>query len=82
MHFGPAHIVWEDENFETHHIQRCLDNFDRYSEDLTEKQREVVRWSLEEMLKIPEHIRNPEPDDYDNEHPELYPPAEGVEMVR
>lgn len=26
--FGPAHIVWEDENFS--HYQHCLNNFDEY----------------------------------------------------
>ena len=80
MHFGPAHIVWEDENFDR--AEWCLENFDKYSEDLTEKEKAAVRWSLEELNKIPMHIRCPEPDDYDDEHPDQYPPPVTITMIR
>lgn len=59
MHFGPAHIVWEDDNFETEHVQWCLDNFDEYADDLTEAQKQIVRESLRRLLEIPESARLP-----------------------
>jgi len=74
LHFGPSHIVWEDENFENHNIKWCLENFDEYKSDYTNEELEIVKWSLEELLKMPENERCIEPDDYDEEHPELFPP--------
>lgn len=81
MHYGAAHIVWDDENFEREHVQRCLDNFDKYKrEDYTEVQNEAVRQSLIDLLALPDHELAPEPKDYDGEHPERFPPQ--VPMVR
>jgi hypothetical protein len=71
MHFGPAHTVWEDENFDM--AQWCLDNFDDSFCDKSTEDMEVVRWSLEELLKLPMEYKV-EPEDYDGEHPENYPP--------
>jgi len=76
--FGPSHIVWEDENFDA--VQRCLDNFDHWKGDFTDSDLEVVRWSLEELNKIPLDERDIIPEDYDEEHPELYPPK--VEVIK
>lgn len=88
MQYGPAHIVWADENFEDYNIQWCLDAARRgkywhegESEETSEQKAAVIA-SLEELLEIPECVRCPEPEDYDDEHPEDYPPPVGIEMVR
>lgn len=78
--FGPSHIVWEDENFDS--AQSCLDDFDEYAEKLTAKEKEIVRWSLEELNKLPKEVRCVEPEDYDYQNPDKYPPPKGIEMVR
>lgn len=75
LHFGPSHIVWEDENFDTDSVQWCLDHLEEYRHDCSDEEIAVVKWSLEEMLKIPEEIRDCEPAEYDDEHPENYPPS-------
>lgn len=81
MHYGAAHIVWEDENFERHHVQWCLDHFEEYKhDDATTEENEAVRHSLMELLALPDDILDPCPDDYDNEHPAAYPPT--CETVR
>ena len=81
MHYGAAHIVWDDENFEREHVQWSLDHFDEYKrEDCTEEENEAVRQSLIELLELPDSLLAPEPEDYDGEHPENYPPK--VEMDR
>jgi len=77
LHFGPAHIVWEDENFDS--AKWCLDNFDKYSQRLTEEEKAIVRWSLEQILTLPENVINSEPEDYDDKHPQNYPPPQNVE---
>ena len=75
LHFGPSHIVWEDENFADSHVQFCLDNFDKLADNLTAHEKEVVYWSLSALLEIPENQRDIWPDDYDGENPENYPPT-------
>lgn len=81
LNFGPAHIVWEDENWDS--VDWCLENFDKHTyEDYSAEQLEVVRWSLQELAKIPLEKRDLEPEDYDEEHPENFPPPEGVRMVK
>jgi len=81
LHYGPAHIVWEDENF--NHAEWCLEHFDENKGDLSDYTLGVVRWSLEELAKIPMNERAVAPEAYydDDEHPEKYPPASGIEMV-
>lgn len=69
--FGPAHIVWEDENFDS--AQWCLDHFDEYKGKWNEAQLEIVRWSLWELLKLPEAFKV-EPPNYDGENPKRFPP--------
>lgn len=69
LRFGPAHIVWEDENFEDVYIQWCLDNFDEYTEGFSDHDMKVVRWSLEELLKVPESKRFVDDDPNEDEMP-------------
>ena len=76
LHYGPAHIVWDDENFDS--AQWCLDNFDEYADDLSEEEKAVVRWSLEQLLLLPENVINSIPEDYDDEHPENFPPPKDI----
>lgn len=81
LHFSSSHIVWEDENFDS--AEWCLENFEKYKNDnYSEEQHAVVKWSLEELSKIPMEIRCCEPDDYNEENPENFPPPKGLEMVR
>ena len=81
MHYGAAHIVWDDENFEREHVQSCLDTFDEWKrEDSSEQENEAVRQSLLDLLKLPDNILAPEPSNYDGINPEDYPPA--IEMSR
>jgi hypothetical protein len=72
MHYGPGHIVWEDENFDDESIQWCLAQENRY--ELDPYDFEKVQDSLRELLAVPVHIRCCCPADYDGEHPENYPP--------
>ena len=69
--YGPAHIVWDDENFDS--AQMCLDHFNEYAEDLTDYEKSVVRDSLEKLLVVPDEFKE-EPEDYDGLHPEWFPP--------
>lgn len=73
LRFGPAHIVWEDENFDC--AQICLDEFEPYASELTEYEKEIVRWSLERLLEVPEEFKE-WPDDYDGKQPENFPPPD------
>ena len=57
LHFGPAHIVWEDANFEDEHIQWCIDHFDEYARDFDPKDLALVKQSLFDLLEIPESER-------------------------
>ena len=83
LHFGPSHIVWEDENFEDRNIDYCLSLIETEGQtfNLAQETLSVVRWSLEELRRIPERSRDPMPDDYDDEHPELFPPPGDVVMA-
>lgn len=73
LRFGPAHVVWEDENWDL--AQVCLDDFDEeashfcYSPD----DLPIVRESLHRLLRVPDEFKR-EPEGYDGEHPENYPP--------
>lgn len=80
LQFGPAHIVWSDENFDS--AEWCLENFEQYKGDYSEESLLVVRRSLEELAALPLEVRCAEPDDYDDEHPQMYPPPSGMEMVK
>ena len=80
LHYGPAHIVWEDENFGS--AEWCLEHFDEYSENLSDTEKTVVRQSLVELVALPLDVRDVEPEDYDDEHPALFPPPADVVMVK
>ena len=82
LDFGPGHIVWSDENFGS--AEWYLEHFEEYKGDYSEEDLAIVKRSLEELAKLPLNVRCIEPDDYadsDEEHPELFPPPKGVEMV-
>lgn len=70
--------MWEDENF--HSAQSCLDDFGLRDYVYTAEQLDIVRWSLEELAKLPSK-QYAEPEDYDGEHPESYPPLWEVVKV-
>jgi hypothetical protein len=76
LHFGPSHIVWEDENFDS--AVWCLENFETYKGDYTDGELAIVKRSLEELAVLPEAIRDIVPEGYDGKDPALYPPS--VEM--
>lgn len=78
MHYGPAHIVWEDENFDS--AQWCLDEFENWKRQWNDgryldAELEVVRKSLIELVAVPDEFKH-EPEAYDDENPENYPPPE------
>lgn len=81
MLYGPAHIVWADENFDSASVLWCIEHAGEYPGDLKPEQIDIVLRSLKELLEVPEEIRCCEPDDYDGEKPELYPPPEGIVMI-
>jgi hypothetical protein len=79
--YGRSHIVWEDENFEDDHIKFCLEQ-SAGSYVFTAAEDAIVIRSLKELLAIPESIRCCVPEDYDDEHPELFPPPTELAMVK
>jgi pentatricopeptide repeat protein len=80
LNFGPGHVVWEEENFDL--AQSCIDDFSKYSYDLTDEEKEIVMWSLVELDKLPLSEREIVPDGYDGQHPENFPPPDGVKVVK
>lgn len=80
LHFGPSHIVWEDENFDR--AEWCLEHFDEYKGDYSDVELEIVKQSLKELASLPEDVRCVEPEDYDGQHPELYPPSVEMEFIK
>jgi hypothetical protein len=80
MLYGPAHVVWADENWGS--AQFCLDHFEeRRHDDYSDADHEIVRESLRKLIALPDNVIFAEPEDYDGEHPESYPPPIGMEMV-
>lgn len=73
--YGPSHIVWEDYNL--HAAKHCLEHFEEFAHysDYTPEELAVVRWSLEELAKLPPEVADIMPDDCDPLHPELFPPT-------
>lgn len=78
--YGPGHIVWDDENFDS--AEWCLEHFEEYRGGYSEEDLAIVRRSLEELSRIPLDKRCIEPEDYEGEHPELFPPPDGIKMVK
>ena len=75
MQYGPAHIVWADENFDRENVQWCLDHFDEYLDpECTDDQNSAVRQSLIELLALPDDVLSPQPANYIGQHPERFPP--------
>ena len=56
LNFGPAHIVWADDNFDA--AEWCLEHFDEYAGEHTAAELKIVKWSLTELIKIPFAKRN------------------------
>ena len=78
LHFGPSHIVWEDENFEDSHIDFCIAecaDLAKYDYSVkTPAQMAVVLESLQKLRAIPEAVRCCEPKEYKGELPDNFPP--------
>ncbi len=75
-----AHIVWNDENFDS--AELCIENFDRYGGDYSDGELAIVRQSLEELARLPLDVKCIWPEDYDDMHPELFPPPVGIKTMR
>jgi hypothetical protein len=81
--YGPGHIVWEDENFNRSSVEFCLRQCDEKpaaSWDMSADALAAVRASLEALLALPDAAREVQPEGYDGENPQDYPPA--VPVVR
>ena len=83
LEYGPAHIVWGDENWEDGNIDFCIEacNDAGFLERFAQSDIDIVHWSLIELRKIPEDVRCCCPEDYDDERPELFPPTCEVARV-
>jgi hypothetical protein len=59
MEHSFAHIVWGDGNYRNSDIEYCLKAYSDpdFQGKYTQEQMDIVKWSLEEALKIPETIR-------------------------
>lgn len=85
LHWGPAHVVWEDENFTS--AERCLENFEEFRGKCTDEELAVVRRSLEELAEVPLEIRDiakeyeDAAEDNPNIHPKDYPPPPHIKMI-
>lgn len=79
LHWGPAHIVWEDENWEA--AQWCLDHFDEYRRDYSDATLAIVRESLDRLVALPDKWKR-EPIGYgDDSNAPDYPPPDDWIMV-
>lgn len=93
LNYGPAHVVWDDENFDRGIIQSCIDDAEKWYKEwnvspnfggnpkLTKEELKLVVESLKELLLLPDDILYTIPQDYDDENPEQYPPPEGMVMM-
>lgn len=85
LHYGPAHIVWADENFQDDNIDYCIEQCDKpekYAGRLSPEEIWVVRQSLLALKAIPIEIRCPPGCENDNDDAPKYPPPVGMEMVK
>lgn len=89
MKFGPAHIVWEDHNFDS--WQWCLEesekNRAKYN-TISDKEMEILRRSLRELGELDPDVRDYcGPDEYESQpgnwyhDVEQFPPPPSVELV-
>src|SRR3990167_11306752 len=67
LKYGPSHIVWSDENFDS--AEWCLENFEKYVGDYSDKELDIVRRSLVELSDVPINTRDIWPSEYDDENP-------------
>jgi hypothetical protein len=84
MKYGPAHVVWADENWES--AQYCLDYYDEWvrtwnHDRYTAKELAVVRESLNRLVAVPDEFKC-EPEGYDDENPKDFPPPESWECEK
>jgi len=77
MSRGPGHIVWGDENFDTETILGEIARAPNHADYVSAEDISVIVQSLNELLAVPEEVRCCEPEDYDGEHPDMYPPPWG-----
>lgn len=81
LEYGPAHVVWADENWDS--AEWCLGECDDDSwRGWHQPSLEIVRRSLRELMALPSEVIDCVPKDYDGEHPENFPPPAGIECVR
>lgn len=81
--YGPAHVVWSDNNFEDESIKFCLKECDRKGYWNYEPAAiAIVRESLEKLLLIPEEVRVPPGAQAENDDGEPMPPPAGMVMVK
>ena len=76
LKYGPAHIVWSDENFDRGSLEYCLEdcNHPRFAH-WPPLALAIVRRSLRRLLALPAEICDPCPKDYDGLLPENFPPT-------
>jgi hypothetical protein len=84
MKYGPAHIVWSDENFGDSSINCCLGWCEEKDKESPESREStaIVRASLNELLVVPASIRECDPRENDEDDPALFPTPDGLIMVR
>jgi hypothetical protein len=82
LEYGPAHVVWSDENFDLAEV--CLKDFDAQAAllDYGAEQMAIVKQSLVALAALPQEVYDVCPSGYDGEHPAQYPPVGSVKMVK
>ena len=74
LQYGPAHVVWADENWDS--AEWCLRHFEWDYPDRTRNELYATYWSLLALAALPMNVREIAPRcDEAWEHPELYPPT-------
>lgn len=68
--FGPGHIAWADHNFDDESVRFCLEECDTRRDEWLSRFGEpalaVARRSLEQLMAVPEHVRDCDPqNDFD-----------------
>lgn len=79
LEFGPGHIVWSDENWDS--ADWCLEHFDEYPGQYGDEELAIVKRSLVELLAVPKEFKE-SPDEYDGENPADFPPPVHWECKR
>lgn len=85
LEYGPAHIVWCEENWEDDSVRFCIEACDDTGtyNDVQPAVLAIIRASLVKLLGVPIEMRT-EPDGYlaDDDHPEKYPPPSQWQMMQ